>query len=45
MRILKLRLSNLNSLTGGWELDFTEGDGDGRIEMSTMNGSLSICKD
>jgi DUF4097 and DUF4098 domain-containing protein YvlB len=30
--------------TPGWELSFTEGDGDGRIDMSTMNGSLSICK-
>ncbi len=31
--------------TPGWELSFTEGDGDGRIEMSTMNGDLSICHD
>jgi len=31
--------------TPGWELNFTEGDGDGRIEMSTMNGDLSICHD
>ncbi len=30
--------------TPGWELSFTEGDGDGRIDMETMNGSLSICK-
>ena len=30
--------------TPGWELSFTEGDGDGRIEMSTMNGDLSICR-
>ena len=30
--------------TPGWELSFTEGDGDGRIDMSTMNGSLNICK-
>ena len=30
--------------TPGWELSFTAGDGDGRIDMSTMNGSLSICK-
>jgi DUF4097 and DUF4098 domain-containing protein YvlB len=30
--------------TPGWELDFTEGDGDGRIEMSTMNGAVSLCK-
>jgi len=30
--------------TPGWELSFTEGDGDGRIEMSTMNGDLSVCR-
>ncbi|MBT8092937.1 MAG: hypothetical protein KJN77_07870, partial [Gammaproteobacteria bacterium] len=30
--------------TPGWELSFTEGDGDGRIDMSTLNGSVSICK-
>ncbi len=30
--------------TPGWELSFTEGDGDGRIDMSTMNGSISLCK-
>jgi len=30
--------------TPGWELNFTEGDGDGRVEMSTMNGDLSMCR-
>ncbi len=30
--------------TPGWELSFTEGDGDGRVEMSTMNGDLSMCR-
>ena len=30
--------------TPGWELSFTEGGGDGRVELSTMNGSLSICR-
>ena len=30
--------------TPGWELSFTEGDGDGRVEMSTMNGDLSVCR-
>ncbi len=30
--------------TPGLGLSFTEGAGDGRIDMSTMNGSLSICK-
>ncbi len=27
----------------GWDLDFTEGDGDGRIDISTMNGGVSLC--
>lgn len=31
--------------TPGWELSFTEGNGDGRVEMATMNGSLSLCKE
>ena len=26
------------------ELVFTEGSGDGRVEISTMNGDVSICK-
>lgn len=30
--------------TPGWELRFTEGDGDGRIDMGTMNGTVNICK-
>jgi len=30
--------------TPGWELEFTEGDGDGRVEISTMNGGVNICK-
>ena len=28
----------------GWELEFTEGDGDGRVEISTLNGGVNICK-
>lgn len=28
----------------GWELDFTEGDGSGRVEISTMNGGVNLCK-
>ena len=28
----------------GWELDFTEGDGDGRVDISTMNGRVTLCK-
>ena len=31
--------------TPGLELSFTEGNGDGRVEMSTMNGDISICKE
>lgn len=29
--------------TPGWELSFTEGDGDGRVEISTLNGGVDIC--
>jgi len=29
----------------GWSLSFTEGDGEGRIDISTMNGGVSICHD
>ena len=28
----------------GWELKFTEGSGSGRVDVSTMNGRVSICK-
>jgi len=28
----------------GWELEFTEGGGDGRVSISTLNGDVSICK-
>ena len=31
--------------TPGLELSFIEGNGDGRVEMSTMNGDISICKE
>jgi DUF4097 and DUF4098 domain-containing protein YvlB len=27
----------------GWELSFTEGDGDGRVTVSTLNGDIDIC--
>lgn len=30
--------------TPGLELSFTEGSGDGRIDVSTMNGDVSLCK-
>jgi DUF4097 and DUF4098 domain-containing protein YvlB len=29
----------------GLELNFTEGDGDGRVSIATLNGSLKICKE
>lgn len=28
----------------GWELNFTEGDGDGNVRVSTLNGDIHICK-
>lgn len=30
--------------TPGWELSFVEGDGDGRVVISTLNGDMRICK-
>ena len=29
----------------GWELSFTEGDGDGRVSIATLNGPLNLCKE
>lgn len=29
----------------GWELSFTEGDGDGRVSIDTLNGGLDLCKE
>lgn len=31
--------------TPGYELSFTEGDGDGRVSINTLNGGVRICKD
>ena len=28
----------------GWELNFTEGDGDGNVSISTLNGDIHVCK-
>ena len=28
----------------GWDLSFTEGAGDGRVRISTMNGRVSLCR-
>ncbi len=28
----------------GWSLSFTEGDGDGRIDISTVNGGVNLCR-
>ena len=30
--------------TPGWELEFTEGDGDARITISTLNGDVTLCR-
>lgn len=30
--------------TPGWELSFEEGDGNARVEISTLNGSVKICR-
>jgi len=29
--------------TPGWELSFSEGDGDGRVVISTLNGEVDVC--
>ncbi len=29
----------------GWELSFSEGGGEGRVTVETLNGSIDICKD
>ncbi len=29
----------------GWELSFTEGGGDGRVSIATLNGGLRLCKE
>ena len=29
----------------GWELSFTEGSGDGRVTIATLNGGVNVCKD
>ncbi len=29
----------------GWELSFTEGGGNGRVTIATLNGGLRLCKD
>lgn len=29
----------------GWELSFTEGSGDGRVTIATLNGGVNLCKD
>lgn len=31
--------------TPGWELSFTEGDGDGRVTIATLNGGVKLCND
>ena len=29
----------------GWEVSFTEGDGDGSVSIATLNGGVTLCKD
>ena len=29
----------------GWELSFTEGGGEGRVNISTLNGGVTLCKE
>ena len=29
----------------GWELSFTEGDGDGSVSIATLNGGVTLCKE
>lgn len=29
----------------GWELSFTEGNGDGSVSISTLNGGVNLCKE
>lgn len=31
--------------TPGWELSFTEGDGDGSVSIETLNGGVTLCKE
>ena len=31
--------------TPGYEVNFTEGDGDGRVSINTLNGGVRVCKD
>jgi DUF4097 and DUF4098 domain-containing protein YvlB len=33
-----------NEYGPGWDLSFTEGDGDGRVRISTMNGRVNLCR-
>ena len=28
----------------GWELSFTQGDGDGRVTIATLNGDIDLCQ-
>ncbi|MBT8088191.1 MAG: DUF4097 family beta strand repeat protein [Gammaproteobacteria bacterium] len=33
-----------NEYGPGWDLSFTEGDGGGRVRISTMNGRVNLCR-
>lgn len=38
------RAERTSKYAPGWELRFTEGDGDGRVTISTLNGDIDLCK-
>lgn len=38
------KATRTSKYTPGWELSFTVGDGDGRVEVSTLNGDIDICE-
>ncbi|MDJ0906428.1 MAG: DUF4097 family beta strand repeat-containing protein [Woeseiaceae bacterium] len=38
------RAQRTSKYAPGWELSFTQGDGDGRVTISTLNGDIDICK-
>lgn len=37
------KAARTSKYTPGWELNFSVGDGDGRVEMSTLNGDMDVC--
>lgn len=37
------KAARTSKYTPGWELNFSVGDGDGRVDMSTLNGDVDVC--